>query len=283
MTPKRSYEVLKRSGSIIMACLCAATLTGSCKGHSFTQGDGLPPPEAHSFMNDLADEYQVLGDFAAAENTSPDIAAGFYGKATGARNGKAAPPEAIEKYKIPAFAVHELTQARHSLVEALGTVNVPDNGKMLAMAQVKFDCWLAYQQYQKHAGGYIGCREAFRQAMANVDFTRKAVTAKTKPSLNGPQVVHFADEILTLDQESHDKIAAIAEKALASDGTVILLVGHSKEKATIDDTSNNAVRRIIAVRNALYQNGVEPELVEVEFESDGSPLEVDLELHPGSV
>ncbi len=88
---------------------------------------------------------------------------------------------------------------------------------------------------------------------------------------------------MTLNQESHDKIAALAEKALLSEGTIILLIGHSKTAATIEDTSNNSVRRIIAVRNALSQNGVDPDQVEVEFDRTGTALDVDIELHPGSV
>lgn len=267
----------------MMACLCAATLTGSCKSHSFIQGGGLPPPETRSFLNDLSDEYRVLGDFAADQKTDPQIVSNFYGKATQTGKGQSVSPETIENYKVPAFAVHELTQARHTLMDALARVNVPDNSKMLAMAQVKFDCWLAYQPYQKKAGGYIGCRESFRQAMAQVDFSLKAVVAKTKTVRNGPQTVHFADDIMTLNQESHDTIAAIAEKALAVEGTIIVLTGHSKTKATIDDTSNNAVRRMIAVRNALYQNGVDPDLVDIKFEETGSILDVDLELQGGAV
>lgn len=273
---------LLRAGLTLMACFCGLVIMVGCKDYSFMRGTAAAPPETHSFISDLEDEYRVLGDFAANEGSDPQIAPKFYDKAQRTAQGEVVAPEPIEKYKVPSFAVKGLIDARHTLVDALARVNVPENARMLAMAQVKFDCWLAYQPYQKREGSYIGCREAFRQAIANVDFSREAVK-KTKTVISGPQTIHFADDSMTLNQESHDKIAALAEQALSSDGTIILLIGHSKTDATIEDTSNNSVRRIIAVRNALSQNGVDPDQVEVEFDRTGTALDVDIELHPGSV
>lgn len=272
-----------RYGLMVWACLCGAILLGGCNPYSFNRGTPPPLPETNSFQGDLASEYQFLADFSAGQENGTQIAPVFYGKAGRAAAGEAIAPEVIESYNVPRFAVHDLVEARHALVDALARVNVPENAKMLAMAQVKFDCWLAYQPYQKKEGGYIGCREAFRQAMANVDMTRLSATPEKKSAPVGPQTIYFADDAMTLDQLSHDKIAALAEEALSREGAVIHLVGHSKTPATIENTSNNAVRRIIAVRNALYQNGVDPDLVEIHFESTGSPLEVDVEIQPGSV
>lgn len=269
---------------LVTACMAAALPLAGCKGYSFMQGTAAPPPvaETHSFQGDLADEYQALAEFAASQESNPQLAGNFYGKAESAAQGQNVTPEIIEKYKVPVFAKPELMQARRTLIDALNRANTPVNARMLAMAQVKFDCWLAYQPYQKKEGGYIGCREAFRQAMANVDMTQQASKPeKTMVLSAGPQTIHFADERMTLDPQSHDMIAALAEQALQAEGAIVLLIGHSKAKASIEDTSNNAVRRIIAVRNALYQNGVDPDLVEIEFVKDGSPQDVDVEIHPG--
>jgi outer membrane protein OmpA-like peptidoglycan-associated protein len=266
--------------------LCAALYLGGCKEYSFLQSKAPPPPaaETHSFQGDLANEYQALAEFAMEQESSPQLAGEFYGKAEQSAQGYDVAPESLEKYRIPPFAVHDLTQARNELVQALNTANTPANARMLAMAQVKFDCWLAYQPYQKREGSYIGCRESFRQAMANVDLSEQMIARAEAPApmLEGPQTIHFGDEKMTLDQASHDMIAALAEQALATDNTIVLLVGHSKTSAHIEDTSNNSVRRIIAVRNALYQNGIDPDFIEIEFEKSGSPLDVDIELHPGA-
>ncbi len=275
---------IAKSGLIMVACLCGPILLGGCKEYSFINQATPPPPlsQNSSFTADLASEYQALAEFSAGQDVSASSAPVFYGKAERAASGETVPPEVVESYKVPAFAAHDLIEARHTLVDALSRVNVPENARMLAMAQVKFDCWLAYQQYQKQEGSYIGCREAFHEAMTHVDFTREVAKAASSTLHTGPQTIYFADEVMTLNQESHDKIAALAEQALAVEGTVILLVGHSKAKATIEDTSNNAVRRIIAVRNALYQNGVDPDLVHIQFERAGSPLEVEMEIQAGS-
>lgn len=259
------------------AVFCVLCLLTGCKEYSFTRGTAVQPPETSNFLGNLADEYQVLGDYASGQGLDPLTALKFYDKADRAASGSVIPPEAVENYKVPSFAVHGLVEARHLLIEALARANVPENARMLAMAQVKFDCWLAYQPYQKREGGYIGCREAFRQAMAHIDFTKAKLVSKT------PQTIHFADESMTLSAEAHNQITALAEQALSAEGTIVVLTGHSKTAATIDDTSNNSVRRIIAVRNALSQNGVDPDVVEIQFDRAGTVLDVDIQLHPGAV
>lgn len=270
---------------ILLACCGAAFMLGGCKSVTFLQGKAMPPPmaETHNFLGDLASEYQALAEFATEQGASPQLAGTFYGKAERASQGENVSPEVMDKYKLPAFAKKELEQARGELTEALDEVNTPVNARMLAMAQVKFDCWLAYQPYQKREGSYIGCREAYRQAMAHVDFSqRPAPREKAVNVVQGLQTIHFASEKMTLDHDAHEKIAAVAEQALSVDDTLIILTGHSKTTVSIEDTSNNAVRRIIAVRNALYQNGIDPEHIEIQFEKNGDPMDVGIELSPGA-
>ena len=259
---------------------------GGCKDYALLnlQGTAIPPPKTQNFAADLADEYQVLAEFAASEAHKEKLAGIFYKKSEEAANGVNVVPEHPEDYKIPAFAQAELHDAREHLMTGLVQANVPDNARMLAMAQVKFDCWLAYQPYQKKQGDYIGCRDAFHQAMAYVDFSKQIPkkSPANKDITSETQTIHFINDTMTLDQGAHAAIAALAEEALANEGAGVLLVGYSKTIATIEDTSNNAVRRIIAVRNALYQNGVDPDLVEIEFVKGGDPQDVDMELLPGA-
>lgn len=274
-----------RLGGLI-AVVGSALLLGGCKdgGLLNLQGKALPPPEIPHFKTDLADEYQALAEFAGNEAQKQKLADIFYKKSEAAAQGAHVAPEHLEDYKIPAFAKEDLRDAREQLMTGLTQANVPENARMLAMAQVKFDCWLAYQPYQKKKGGYIGCRDSFHQALAHIDFS-KQVPKKASLKKQGapePQTIHFINDTMTLDQGAHAAITALAAEALAREGTGVLLVGYSKTAATIEDTSNNAVRRIIAVRNALYQNGVDPDLVDIEFVKGGNPQDVDMELLPGA-
>lgn len=246
----------------------------------FAPGQGVPPPQTASFKDDLSQEYKVLADFMADEAGKNREADRFYEKSRDAAQGEEISPELVEKHAVPPFAVHDLMQARHTLIEAIKLANVPDNAKMLAMAQAKYDCWIMFQPYYKSPKDYIGCREAFHQAMALVDMSkRKSVAAVASERAF---TISFEDEVVVLNQKSRNMIARIAEAALESEEAVVILTGHSKTKVTIEDTINNSVRRIIAVRNALYQNGVDPDLVKIEFERGGSALDVDIELQGGS-
>lgn len=271
----------------LLAVMAGALLLGGCRAGGFLdlQGGALSPPETKGFNADLADEYQVLAEFTATTAGKQALAAIFYEKSENAARGTLVPPESLADYKIPAFAKDELRAARVELMNGLQQANAPENAPMLAMAQVKFDCWLAYQPYQKKEGDYIGCRDAYYQAMKNVDFLKQQPQEQAAPPLasTSPRTIHFINDTMTLDQGAHAAIAALAAGALAQDDTGILLTGYSKTAATIEDTSNNAVRRIIAVRNALYQNGVDPTLVDIEFIKGGDPQNVDIELLPGTV
>ena len=59
-----SDAVLFRAGKIVSACFVALLLSG-CKDYSFARGTAALPPETPGFLSNLADEYQVLGDYAA--------------------------------------------------------------------------------------------------------------------------------------------------------------------------------------------------------------------------
>ncbi len=267
-------------------------LLGGCKatGMLNLQGGALRPPETRGFHAHLADEYQVLAEFSGETRQGATVANVFYGKSEAAASGQNVNPESLSDYKIPAFAKADLQAARDRLMAALQNVNTAENARMLALAQVQFDCWLAYQPYQKNRQGYIGCRETFHQAMNNIDFTKtvsKAAPAVVPALVNAPGVtssdprtIHFLNDTMTLDQGAHAVIALLAQEALAQEGAGILLTGYSKTEAHIEDTSNNAVRRIIAVRNALYQNGVDPDNVQIEFIKGGDPQDVDIEVLP---
>lgn len=261
--------------------LCAGMLgLCACQTYSFKPGASMPPPQMASFNNDLSHEYEVLADFITEQPVTTKTADKFYEKSKEAARGQSVNPELIEKHKVPAFAVHDLMTARQALMEAINLANVPDNAKVLAMAQAKFDCWIVFQPYYKSPKDYIGCREAFHQAMALVDMSKRKAVAPLNATSG--YTIKFADEVVVLNQESRDMIEMIAAAALEDEGTVIVLNGHSKTKVTVEDTINNSVRRIIAVRNALYQNGVERDLVEVKFDNTGSALDVDVVLKKGA-
>lgn len=265
--------------ALIALVLCTAVIAAGCRDYSSLSTPGgadAPPSAASDFADQLSSEYRLLGDFAVQTGNEDGLSSLFYDKSSRAARATTVAPEAVDQYKVPSFAITDIMNARRQLVSALGSVNVPENAKMLAMAQVKFDCWLAYQRYQKKPDGYIGCRESFHQAMANVDLTKTARVAK--PSAKPLQTIRFEDETVVLNPQSHDMIEMIAESALAAEGTLITLTGHAKTSVTIEDTSNNSVRRIIAVRNALYQNGIDPDSLTVKFERGGSSLDVDIEI-----
>lgn len=285
----RTPQAYLRQGALILLAGSALCLAG-CRDNGLLslQGQALRPPETHSFHADLADEYRVLAEFAQESQAGAKTSDVFYGKSVAAAQGQNVNPESLTDYKIPAFARDELQTARDQLMEALENVNTSENAGLLALAQVQFDCWLAYQPYQKKKDGYIGCRETYHQAMSNVDFSKKVskATSPVQTASSGmtaePRTIHFINDTMTLDQGAHEAIAVLAEQALAQDGAGILLTGYSKTAAHIEDTSNNAVRRIIAVRNALYQNGVDPDNVQIEFLKGGDPQDVDIEVLSGA-
>ncbi len=262
--------------------LSASLFMAGCQTLGGNPFDKLFTPSAggSSFNTALKNEYEALAVFADSVPQTKGAGGRFLEKAAQAGRGEQVMPDKLESRELSVFARDELTRARASLLNVLANRN--SQAPLAAMAQAKFDCWLLYQNLQRKKEGYIGCRESFFEALALLEQAQPLSSSAPAVTAAGPQRfdIVFEGDGIKLDDDIHETLEQVAALAATMPEAPVVMVGHTKAKVKETDTSNSAVRRILAVRNALYQKGIERERVSMRFERSGDAR--DVEIHVGT-
>jgi OOP family OmpA-OmpF porin len=215
---------------------------------------GVPLLNQNAFTRTLAIEYGNLADYEEQNLNNAKIAAYFRAKADKARHGDVPLPDDPHSVAVPETAKQDLYQAYASLIRILQTGAWTDNGALAAMAQTRFDCWLAIQIMEDVPGAGEGCRDKFYEAMG---FLTPSATG-APPAETAEFIVYFKKDHIGLSQDGMDNVrrAASALQAHAGEGWVVLLDGYAAPGERGETARNLSIRRSMAVRNALAQQGV---------------------------
>jgi hypothetical protein len=130
-----------------------------------------------------------------------------------------------------------------------------ENGAVLAMAQVKFDCWLA-MTINGQSGAPI-CQREFDNAMNFLKIPQQA-----PPKMD--YAIAFESGNAALDATG----MGIAQDVAARFGEMaqydIILIGRHDSKGGKAAREQLSVRRVIAVRNALLQFGADMDRIRIQ-------------------
>lgn len=253
----------------IFACLIPLLL-GGCDLRlpvlGMTSGPEFGANSEETYQKHLVVEYRALADFEKDVLDDENDADHFHSKAMKAASGFGVHPDEIDETAIPEGSLAALVDARASLVDALDVMRSHENGPFLALAQVKFDCWLALQvDYPQYTNRFV-CQEQFYEAM---DYLK----APPDVGVEG-YAVYFDSAATELDDESIAILRQAATDYKHHPGWQVVLKGFTDSKG--DKFSNEilARRRCISVKNMLGQQGVDLDKIEVdavgESNSDGS-------------
>lgn len=253
----RSTKLLQ---SLIL--LLGVLALGACKmsmpNLSLSGGGNGGDLNADGFQKNLVIEYNALADFEKNMLDNEQAADHFKDKARKASLGFHVEPDEVKADHLSSGAVEELVTARAELLDAQNVMNIPQNEPFLALAQVKFDCWLAHKQaYPEHVGDFA-CADQFRQAMRFLI---------APPLKTGDYAVYFASNATEIDDEALSVIKSAAEEYHKHPGWYVKLVGYTDNKG--DRVSNEilAQRRCVSVKNMLGQQGVD--LDKIDYEAQG--------------
>jgi outer membrane protein OmpA-like peptidoglycan-associated protein len=207
-----------------------------------------------SFRQHLVVEYRALADFEEKMLGDAKGAQHFSNKALKASAGFSVGPDEIQTDIVPKDALPALKEARASLVDALDVMKTEQNEPFLALAQSKFDCWLALQtDYPEYVNNFV-CQQHFYIAM-------KFLIAP--PMETGQYVVYFDSGSTSLDDESMEALKAAVREYKQHPGWLVVLNGYTDGKGDRFTNEILARRRAIAVKNMLGQQGIDIENVEV--------------------
>lgn len=215
------------------------------------------PPQYTGMENPYAGivghEYQSLAMLMDV-NGDAEIAARFREKIGAAGAGLWAYPDAV-----PEAAPEEIVEAADSLNAALGTAMNDENALWLARAQVNFDCWLNTQMTAAGSPLLDGCRRDFEKAMRGISLPEGMLQT---------QSVFFDTDSSALSDETHATLARLGTLLRMNRAITVRLVGSTDRK----NNYSMALRRAIAVRNALAQQGISPDRITVAGEDHSDTI-----------
>ncbi len=215
-------------------------------------GTGRQPENADNYQlmgeyfAHLTREYTNLADYEREQMGHDDDSAFFTAKAGEAQDHVPVAPENPARREIPDFARDEMERAHAQLQAALRSMFSPDNGPLLAIAQTRFDCWLIHQEDFPQENAHLSCRQSFYDAMAHLEVPHKKIYS-----------VEFDSGSAGLSPESMEIVRKAAHHYRGHDSWKIELKGFADKKGNKTDNRNLSMRRALAVRNALAQQGVD--------------------------
>lgn len=239
----------------IVLFLLAALMVAGCKTPALDQFKILSaaPPQP-TFSESLERGYGLLAQYEEFNVGNPASAARFREKA---KAGARALPDNPAHAQLSADAAKEMNVAYNMLMRTLGAQGKSGNGMRMAEAQLNFDCWLERQASEQKTGSFgtaQWCRERFYTAIESLAHA-------------GPKhfSIYFDNNTAVPDAAA---LAVIRQAAAAyaeheGDDWRIRLTGRSDQKGGREENMVLSMRRALAVRNVLAQNGVDPGKVSI--------------------
>jgi len=266
-------------------CLLGLLLLMACSaGFMPAAQEQTIPPLDGGFHVHLAQEYRNLAAFEAEQMENPADALLFTEKAARAQRGRPVVPENPEQRDLPDFAYPELASSYNMLLDALTQIEVPGNEPLLAMAQTRYDCWLTHQHNYPQRPYEFACKTAFLAAMSQLQMPERE---------NNTYSIYFKSGAVVPDDEAMDTVRAAAEYFKHHRNWDIELASYTDGTGSREENRTLSMRRAIAVRNALAQQGVDQDHISIRAEGaalavqtgragedDASLRRVDIEFRP---
>ena len=216
--------------------------------HLQSTPDPAEPPEK-GISAQLAYGYGLLADYDDYVAVDADAAAHFRDKAAKAAAGAAVPPDPATGGDT-GKALGMLLQARQNVTG--------EHHTDLAEAQLNYDCWVdRLDRYDKSAAL---CREKFYTAFGRLG---AAAAAPPQPAPGQEQhfAVYFGKGKATPDGDALTVIRQAAAAFVDSPDWRIHLTGHASGEKNKRADVLLSMRRAIAVRNMLLQNGIDADRI----------------------
>lgn len=257
----------------LTACVPGMSLLGKSRDNDIalleTSGEG--------FGALLAQEYQNLAVLEEDFMDDAEAAAHYAGKARDAARGMTVWPDNPTAARVPAAAAPELARYYNMVLDALETMSSEDNANLLALAQTRYDCWLERAAEGRDEAEVSICR----------DMTVKALGMMSVPAgREGPFTITFADDEAIMDEGAMAAIEAAAAAWTGRPHWEVLLVGHAAPGHKENDKLVS-MRRAVAVRNMLAQQGIDPDIITIVAHTDtalerdsGASRHVDIRFEP---
>jgi OOP family OmpA-OmpF porin len=198
-------------------------------------------PSGDAFSAALTSEYRTLANFEWNEMADWKSGQHYAKKGLAAAGGKSVGPDEVAAYRLPDFAVGDITNARARLLEKLDGGARESKAEAAAKAQAKLDCWMEQQAENHQPDDIAACRNEFEAAYAQL----------------GTRYTVFFDTGSAVITKAGAKIIAEAVKEAKKAGfNDYVVVGHTDTQGKTKYNETLSKKRAAAVKAALTKHGV---------------------------
>lgn len=253
MRSSESNNLFGLMRNFAVSCILLA-LVACSSGFHIGAFESIPGPDS-GFYPHLAQEYHNIADYEADEAGNDDVAAYFRLRAEKARREIRVYPENPAQQAIPEFERAELVRAYDILRDGMHNMYSPNNEPLLALAQAKYDCWVAHRKQFPQEKAVLACKDDFYAAIAEL----------SPPEIgDGLFSVFFDSGGVVLDERAMETVRKAADYSREHPGWDITLYSFTDSVGSRAANEALSMRRAIAVRNALVQQGVRYERITIQ-------------------
>jgi outer membrane protein OmpA-like peptidoglycan-associated protein len=249
---------------LIVVTMLVGLMLASCNGR-ISQLPFLTSPESAEIMNPalgryLHGEYNAMAATVRAQGLRERDVNILAEKASEAVRGNSVFPLNPREFRFDDEEMDVFVEAHLWLLDALVFMSAPEgNIELLAIAQTRFDCWVVSQSSARDAESSNECRDGFYDALALLTMPEEDQTI---------YAVYFDSGSTTLDQAAYDLAWPFADKYGERFAWRVYLSGFTDNTGSKSANKTLAMRRGIAVRNLLAQNGMPIDRIVIDAEGE---------------
>lgn len=222
------------------------------------------------FTQELAREYEVLGNIELDVMYDEYSAEYYFDKAIRSKEGYCVAPTRLERWDIEEDKLPELKKAYNHLVCLLDMGARQIAPKLTAHAQSHFDCWVEQQSEGWQQSHIAWCRSEFYKAVSEIELKLMGGVHKVMPK----SLVFFDNNSAELTEEAMAVIADVAHREEAAHQR-LLLIGRTDKVGDSKHNKELSLQRAMMVKKALVQDGIPAHVIAIKAEGETPGPEVE--------
>jgi len=232
---------------------------------TITQDSDTVPPLSQAYLRDLSYGYALLADYENYVSGNTRAGSRFAQKSEQAAQGRAVDPEPVAKND---YAQAELKQARAIALDVRNFGQNANNARAAAEVQLNYECWNVRARTRLASAAY--CQQRFYETLDHLILPRQNFS------------VIFASSKDVPDKAGLQTIRDAASTVIDSPYWQVHLTSHIDQARSTEEAIFIALRRSVAIRNALIQNGVNRDHIVLETIKGGAqnPSRIDIRIFP---
>lgn len=280
---------MKALKNIALLSTSLVFLGGCTVFNSFSEVEALNEAQTvgSPFTQVLAGEYRKFANSELKEMFDYPDALHFARKGLAAAAGQVVAPEPVSDWNLSPEHLRELSAARGRLMIAFDLGAREREPSVAAIAQARFDCWIEQQEEDWQSEDIAACRDEFLSTISvvegrlqpppqqEIEQTVSAFDVDASQPMevqNAMYLTFFNWDSAQLSNAALNVLDAVAQEISANPPAQVNVVGHADTSGTRTHNQRLALKRANAVKDALVDRGVTPEMIAVDAKGEDELL-----------